>query len=48
MKKRRFRCKNYKCEFEKNAFEPGEAQEKRLPSYPISCPQCGSTDIEPK
>ncbi len=48
MKTRRFICKKCKCEFEKNMFEPGEAKEKGLQSYPISCPKCGSTNIEPK
>ncbi len=46
MKKQRFICKKCRCEFEKNVFEPGEAKEKHLPSYPVVCPRCGSGDIQ--
>ncbi len=46
MKKRRLICKNCGCEFEKDVFEPGEAKEKGRPSYPVTCPKCGSTNVE--
>jgi rubredoxin len=44
MKKAKFKCKRCGYEFVKEIFEPGEAEEKRIPSSPIDnlrCPKCG-------
>jgi len=46
MIRQRFRCRNCGCRFETEVFEPGEAREKRLPSGPVICPDCKSTDVE--
>ncbi len=46
MKKQKFICKNCGCRFEEEVFEPGEAEEKNRPSYPIICPRCKSRSIE--
>ena len=46
MRKRRFICKNCGCEFEKDVFEPGEAEEKRIQGSPVRCPKCQSTSVE--
>lgn len=43
MKKRRFYCQTCEWDFEFEVFEPGEAEKRRLPSRPISCPQCGGS-----
>lgn len=40
MVNRRFICTRCGHRFEVQVFEPGEAQEKRLPAYPIQCPEC--------
>jgi DNA-directed RNA polymerase subunit RPC12/RpoP len=46
MVKRRFRCLRCGCKFEKEVFEPGEAEEKRRPSGPVRCPECKDTAVE--
>ena len=46
MRKRRLKCRNCGCEFEKEVFEPGEAEEKRCPTHPVTCPKCGSNNVE--
>ena len=46
MKKQRFICKNCGCRFEKEVFEEGEAEEKRVPTGPVRCPQCKSTNVK--
>ena len=46
MIRRRFRCRRCGCKFETEVLEPGEVEEKRLPSGPVTCPECKSTDIE--
>jgi len=47
MVKRRFRCLRCGCKFEKEVFEPGEAEDKKLGSGPVTCPECKSTQTEP-
>ena len=44
MRKKRFKCKKCGCEFEKDVFEPGEAEEKGIPSGPVRCPRCNGTE----
>lgn len=46
MVKRRFVCKDCGCKFEKEVFERGEAEEKRIPTGPVRCVRCGSTNVE--
>ena len=46
MKKSRFICKRCGHKFEVEVFEPGEAKEKRMPSGPVRCPECGSGEVE--
>lgn len=46
MIKRSYRCVRCGCKFEIEVFEPGEAEEKRLPAGPVRCPECKSADIE--
>ncbi len=48
MRRTKFKCKKCGCEFEKDAFELGEAEEKQVPTSPITCPKCGSTDLQCK
>lgn len=46
MRKQRFKCKQCECEFEKDIFEPGEAEEKGIPCGPVRCPRCNSTAVQ--
>ena len=46
MIKVRFLCRDCGREFVLDIFEPGEAKEKRLPSYPIGCPHCRSGNVK--
>lgn len=46
MEKRRFHCRRCDHKFEKYVLEPGEAEDKNLPSGAVRCPECGSTDVE--
>ena len=46
MIKRTFKCNNCGHRFEVEVFEPGEAEEKRLPYGQVRCPVCKSTNIE--
>lgn len=41
MKRARLVCTRCGRTFETEVFEPGEAEEKRLPSQPVRCPECG-------
>jgi len=41
MIKRRFACTQCRREFIVEVFEEGEAQEKRIPTFPVRCPYCG-------
>lgn len=41
MKKMKFICTKCGHKFEREVFEPGEAEEKRLQSSTIRCPECG-------
>ena len=41
MKKAKFRCKKCVKEFVIEIFEDGEAEAKKLPTFPIRCPECG-------
>jgi DNA-directed RNA polymerase subunit RPC12/RpoP len=41
MVKRKFVCKKCHREFVVEVYEEGEAEEKRLPSSPVRCPNCG-------
>lgn len=45
MTRKRFRCRKCGLQFEKDVFEPGEADYKRLPSGPVTCPKCNSVDV---
>jgi DNA-directed RNA polymerase subunit RPC12/RpoP len=40
-----YRCQNCGKEFEIRIFEPGEAEEKRVPTRPASCPDCRSSKL---
>ena len=46
MIKQRFRCRRCGRKFDIEVFEPGEAESKGLPSGPVRCPECKSTDID--
>ena len=48
MKSQRFVCKKCGITFEKEVFEPGEAEDKRVQAYPVHCPKCGSQNVEKK
>lgn len=41
MIRRKCICKKCGHKFEIDVFEPGEAEEKRMPSGPVRCPKCG-------
>lgn len=41
MIRRWFRCVRCGDRFQLDVFEPGEAQQKGLPSYPVRCRACG-------
>jgi DNA-directed RNA polymerase subunit RPC12/RpoP len=43
MIKRRFVCDRCGRAFEVQVFEPGEAEEKKVPTQPVRCPQCGGS-----
>ncbi len=38
----KFVCKNCGYKFETKVFEPGEAEEKGIPTGPVRCPKCGN------
>jgi len=38
-----YQCKNCGKEFEIKIYEPGEVEEKRVPTQPASCTECGSS-----
>lgn len=42
MKKAKFKCKRCGNTFVTEIFEPGEAEEKRKPTAPVRCPECGA------
>ena len=44
---RRYQCRRCGEKFETKVFEKGEAEEKRIPTGPVSCPNCGGTQVEP-
>ena len=46
MRERKFRCKNCGKIFIVQVFEEGEAEEKGLPSSPVRCPRCKSSEVE--
>lgn len=46
MIKQRFKCIRCGNRFQIDVFEPGEAEKKRLPSGPVRCPECKSTNVE--
>ena len=41
----RFICKNCGERFTVQVFDTGEAEAKRMPTAPVQCPTCGSTQI---
>ena len=45
MIKVRYICRNCGNKFTTETFEKGEAEEKRLPTAPIRCPKCRSTNV---
>ena len=46
MVKRKFICKNCGNKFEVEVFETGEAEEKKVKAYPVTCPHCKSSSVE--
>jgi DNA-directed RNA polymerase subunit RPC12/RpoP len=42
MKEIEVECTSCGHRFTVKVFEPGEAEEKRAPAYPIRCKKCGS------
>jgi transposase-like protein len=42
----RFVCRNCGYQFVAKIFEKGEAEEKRVPTSSVRCPQCKSTAVE--
>ncbi|MBN1384166.1 MAG: zinc ribbon domain-containing protein [Elusimicrobia bacterium] len=46
MKKQEFVCKNCGRKFVKEIFEKGEAEEKGLRVSLVTCPYCGSRNVE--
>lgn len=36
-----FACERCGKRFRTRVFEPGEAEDKRVPSAPLRCPECG-------
>ncbi len=45
MIRKKFQCRNCGERFEADVFEKGEAEQKRLPSGPVHCPNCNRTDV---
>jgi len=43
IRRAKFICKRCGHKFELEVFEPGEAEEKRLSTSPVQCPECGGT-----
>jgi DNA-directed RNA polymerase subunit RPC12/RpoP len=46
MIKVKFICRDCGHRFVAEIFEPGEKEEKKLPSGPVRCPQCKGTLVE--
>ena len=46
MKKVKLICRKCGHKFTYEILEEGEAEEKRLNTSPVRCPQCRSTEIE--
>jgi DNA-directed RNA polymerase subunit RPC12/RpoP len=46
MRKVRFICRKCGNKFEALIFEPGESEEKKIPSGPVKCPKCNNTLVE--
>jgi DNA-directed RNA polymerase subunit RPC12/RpoP len=42
----RFICRKCGCKFTADVLEKGEAEEKRVPTSPVRCPECGGTSVE--
>jgi len=42
----RFICRNCGHRFSADIVEEGEAEEKRLRTSPVRCPECGRTSVE--
>lgn len=42
MIEKRFRCPQCREVFVAKVFEPGEAEQRKLPSEPVRCPACRS------
>ena len=42
----RFICKNCGEKFTTQIYEKGEAEEKRVPTSPVRCPNCRNTAVE--
>lgn len=45
MIKVKFICKNCGYRFIAEIFEPGEKEEKKMPSGPVRCPKCRDTSV---
>ena len=41
MKEAKLRCQDCGHEYVAKIFEPGEAEEKGIPGYPVRCEKCG-------
>ncbi len=48
MVRRRFVCKSCGHKFCIEVFEPGEAEDKGKPSYPVRCEKCSGPVIQEK
>jgi len=46
MVKKEFICTRCGKRFVKEVLEPGEAEQKNIRSYPVTCPDCGSTSVK--
>lgn len=43
MKEAMLECMRCSHRFIKKVFEPGEAETKQIPGYPVRCEKCGGT-----
>lgn len=46
MIRKRFKCRRCGCQFKRDVFEPGEAEDRGLGSGPVRCPECSSPEVE--
>lgn len=48
MKEAVLRCLNCGHEFVSKVFEPGEAERKKIPGYPVRCAKCNGEVVRKK